>query len=150
MSFNQSVPLLFALGCSQEEGDLNVPEPTTQERDARIQERLLVELTDTLGACDAVFSAGPSYTTSCSPESDLEGHQVLQEGKGYVDTNYHIGRWTFCEYQDGENVDGASVGAYCKDFLKGENWRGFIPTGATPQLNLEEGLRKDLTRYSYR
>lgn len=146
----RSVPLLLALGCSQEEGDLNVPEPTAQERDTRIEERLRAELTDTLGACDAVFYARPSYYTACPPEVDLKGHQVLQEGKGYVDANYHIGKWTFCEYRDGKHVDDAYVGAYCTDFLKGENWRGHIPTGATSHLNLEEGLEEELPRYSYK
>ncbi len=146
----RSAPLLLALGCSPKEEVLNVPEPTIQERDSLVEADLRSELINTLGACDAVFDARPSYYTDCPPESDLKGHQVLQEGKGYVDGNYHIGTWTFCEYQDGRHVDDASVKGYCKDFLKGENWRGHIPTGATPQLNLEEGLRKELPKYSYR
>ena len=145
----RSAPLLLALGCSPEEEFLNVPEPTIQELDIRIEGDLRAELINTLGGCDAVYDTRPSFYTHCPQETSLDGHQILQDGKGVIDPNYHIGKWTFCEYQDGMHVDDTTVTAYCKDFLKGERWRGHIPEEATPFLNLDMGLGKELPKYSY-
>ena len=140
------------LGCPQDldERDLDGGdvELTTEERDAQIEEELLAEMARTFGSCDVVFDARPNMLASCEPYVEMKGHQVVKGGPGFLNSNYHLGQWDFCEYQDGRHVDDAYVQGFCKDFLAGNNWRGFIPSEATPHLELEKALRGKPQHYS--
>ena len=152
MNLHRTLPLALMLGCPQDldERDLDGGdvELTTEERDAQIEEELLTEMMRTFGDCDAVFEARPTILARCEPYVEMRGHQVVKERPGFLDSNYHIGKWNFCEYQDGRHLDEAYVQGFCKDFLEGDKWKNFIPSGATSHLELEKALREEPQHYS--
>ncbi|MEK9160324.1 MAG: hypothetical protein AAB383_06380 [Patescibacteria group bacterium] len=118
-------------------------ETSTDARDERLEAELSSELKLNFGKCEAVFSTGPSYIRNCPKleEGDL-GHKLVRDS-GYFQKNYHTGKWSVCEYEDGKPVDEVHVEAYCTDFVHSNGNPAWHPTYATSDLKLEEGLQKD-------
>lgn len=155
MSLRAAVPLLLMSACSDLEtvpGYLlasDAKDASVEERDERIEVELRAQMNLSFGKCDALFEAYPSYGDVCPDNPFGLGHELLRT-PGYFDGNYNSAQWEFCEYQDGKKVEYVSVRGWCADFIHSNGNPGWHPSAALPDLALEEGLKKELPRYSYK
>ncbi len=122
---------------------------SVEERDEQIEAELKAQMNLSFGKCDALFEAYPSYVADCPDNPDGLGYELLRT-PGSFNGNYNLGRWEFCEYQDGKKLDDVTVRAWCADFVHTNGNPGWLPERVLPDLALEEGLKKELPRYSYK
>ena len=124
-------------------------ESTSDERDERIEAELFAELRATFGECEAVFEAHP-WVSRCPKNVDTAAPHELLRSLGFLDENYHSGKWEFCEYKDGQHIDDVYVTGWCTDFVHSNGNPAWHPTVATSDLRFQEALEEKHPSYSNR